>query len=104
MYTAYTSGMVVSRPGGRIMPKQSRGIEKRDAILRELYRRELALEPPPTVEDLAQSIGTPDKRVGVKTIYYHLVALRDEGLVTWVPLAARTLKLTPKGRAEVTKA
>ena len=45
------------------------------------------------------------KKVGVKTVYFHLVALRDADppMVTWVPRAARTLKLTPEGRAAVTK-
>lgn len=90
--------MVQSRPEGRVMPEHRRGAKKRTAILEELYRRELALETAPTTSDLAQRLG-----IGVKTVYFHLVVLRDAGLVTWVPLAARTLKLTPEGRDLVTK-
>ena len=95
---AHTLPMVVSRPEGRVMPEHQRGIEKRHAILEELYRRELAQEPSPTSGDLAMIL-----RVDQKTAYFHMVSLRDEGLVTWEPRAARTLRLTPAGRARVAK-
>lgn len=90
--------MVQSRPEGRAMPEHQRGAAKRAAILKELYRREVAIEPAPTTADLALQL-----KVGVKTVYFHLVVLRDAGYVTWIPLAARTLKLTPAGRALVMK-
>lgn len=100
MKTAYPSGMVVSRPEGRVMPEHQRGIEKRDAILEELYRRELAHESPPTSGDLGRLLD-----VDQTTAYFHLVALRDADppLVTWVPRAPRTLRLTPEGRAKAQK-
>lgn len=100
-----TMPMVESRPEGRAMPEHKRGAKKRAAILKELYRRELAGEVAPTVADLSLIIAGKGKKVGVKTVYFHLVALRDADppMVTWVPRAARTLKLTPEGRAAVTK-
>lgn len=99
-----TMPVVESRPGGRDMPRHRRGNERRAAILQELYRREQAGEPPPTVSDLAASLTRDGKQPGDKTVYFHLVVLRDHGLVTWQPLVARTLQLTAAGRAEVTKA
>lgn len=100
-----TLPMVQSRPEGRVMPEHKRGVAKRTAILQELYRREVANEPPPTVDDLAKHLAGKGQKVGVKTVYFHLVAMRDSDppLVTWVPLASRTLRLTPEGRAKVTK-
>lgn len=93
--------VVESRPEGRAIPAHRRGTKKRAAILKELYRRETAGEIAPTTADLAAHLG-----IGVKTVYFHLVALRDADppLVTWVPRAARTLRLTAEGRAKVTKA
>ena len=95
-----TMPMVESRPEGRAMPEHQRGVEKRDAILKELYRREIELEPPPTSGDLGRLLG-----VDQTTAYFHLVALRDADppLVTWVKRAPRTLRLTPDGRSKAEK-
>lgn len=92
--------MVESRPEGRVMPEHQRGIENRDAILEELYRRETAGEPAPTSGDLGRLL-----KVDQTTAYFHLVALRDADppLVTWIPRVARTLRLTPEGRAKAQK-
>lgn len=92
--------MVESRPEGRAMPEHQRGMDNRDAILKELYRRETVGEVAPTSGDLGRLLG-----VDQTTAYFHLVALRDADppLVTWIPRAARTLRLTAEGRAKAQK-
>jgi len=67
--------------------EQTRGRKLRECILAEIRRRHGDRLPPPTVEDLAAACGR-----GVKTVYWHLVKLRDSGDVTWEPNKARTLR------------
>jgi predicted MarR family transcription regulator len=68
--------------------------ERGAEILTELARRESAHEPAPTIRDLCEATATRSTSI----INYHLGKLRAAGLVTWVPQAARTLRLTDEGR------
>lgn len=53
------------------------GIEARRAILRELRRRELAGDTPPSLRDLAESIG-----LSTGGTHRHIRTMRDAGLLT----------------------
>lgn len=58
------------------MTKHARGEAMRGRILAELRRRRDAWEPPPTLVELAKTVG-----VGDTVVLYHLRVLRGAGLV-----------------------
>ena len=49
---------------------------------------------PVTVRDVANETGTTPP-----TVWHHVTSLGDEGLVTWEPGKARTLRTTDEGAA-----
>ncbi len=59
------------------------------AILKELRRRELALQPTPTIREVGEAIG-----VGHSLLGYHVRVLKRAGLLS----PSRRLHLTPEGR------
>lgn len=72
-------------------PKR-KGEDTRLAILRELRRREIALEPGPTTREMEQVIG-----LAHGTVFYHVRVLRNAGDL----LPTRRLHLSETGRAKV---
>lgn len=74
----------------RTKAPKARGEAIRAAILRELRRRELALEPTPTIREVGDAIG-----VGHSLLGYHVRVLKNTGLLS----PARRLHLTADGRA-----
>lgn len=68
---------------------KARGERARMAILRELRRRELALEPTPTQAELEVALG-----MLAGTVSYHVGLLRRDGRLT----KARRLHLSDVGR------
>ncbi len=96
---------------GRILPDMARwdaanqarrdyGEPVRQAILRELLRREQAHEPAPTWTELGEAVGG----LSHHTVRYHCRAMSAAGLVTWADRKPRTLRLTEAGRTSTTAA
>lgn len=70
--------------------------EKQKDVLRAIHRFQSENGYPPTVRDLCGMLGNPS----TSTVHGHLQGLREEGMVTWVEKADRTLVITPAGRLQ----
>lgn len=76
---------------------KDKGERKRREILRELIRREDANLPSPTWQELGDAVNVADR-----VARYHARIMRLAGLVTFENDKTRTLKTTPKARAQLT--
>lgn len=69
-------------------------------ILLEIWRRGSRGLPPASLRDLV--VATDQSSTSV--VRWHLIRLRDEGLVDWEPGLSRTLRLTDAGHWAVHRA
>lgn len=64
-------------------------------VLGLIRRRTLADGYPPTILELGAYLGINS----TQGVHDHLRSLARQGLLTWLPRSARTLRLTPAGEA-----
>lgn len=89
--------MTMPRTMAGVGTPKNKGEALRRAILRELIRREDANLPSPTWQELGDVV-----EVEFSTAAYHAKILRRVGLVTFDDGKTRTIKTTPKARAQLT--
>lgn len=78
------------------MARASRYQDNRDQILTSIQTAAAAHGKPPSVRDLAESLG-----VGVATMHSYLQKLSEEEMVEWRAGRHRSLALTPKAIQEL---
>lgn len=74
------------------MTRASKYKDQKAAVLRVIFRKQMAHGRSPSVRDLADQF-----EVGVATMHSYLTKLHHEGMIEWKPGRHRTLKVTQNG-------